>query len=736
MDPYSNGYTGRGSVPNRNNQYQSPGFGKHHGPQYAQQQAQHYQKGPANPDQYAANGGRKHAYSVDVHHKPRHPPNPHYMKQQQQHQQQQPYPDPHNPYDPNAQRRKHRKHKSPSQHTDHSHQQNPRRQRNDAPDSRRRRRSKEPEPDSPNSPDPSNPRTRRRSKSPYDDDPHQSSRHGKRSHKQSVPNVAHSSNNQYMNAPQNHRSHHSSTPNASHHNPNKQRHGQQRRQRGRSRQEDANKEYRKRTGSRQEDANGHHDDHHRHRSKSRQHPDGHMRPADAHKRRKGSRSPNPNAPYNDQDQGGKRRRHTTAPRQENRQSKSPNPDRHRHRKRKKSRSPNPNNPEDKWDKLQKGKLTEKFLIREKLGQGNFSVVRRVIRKSDGLVFAAKIISTSKMLQQDINDTHEEVEILGRLDHPNIVHLVDYIFTPRHLYIVLECLSGGELFDRLQKKKRFTERMAANITKQIGSGLAYLHEKGIVHRDLKPENLIYEHDGDDANIKISDFGLSRDTRKRALKTSCGTPGYVAPEIIRQQPYDETVDLWALGVIIYILLCGYPPFVGAGVDSQQVMFKKIKSGKYDFPARDWAGVSSAAMDCIDCLLVLNPKDRMSAKELLEHPWIAQLSKKGAMDEDDSFANIHFKANLSNYLHKQRFRRGVRLIITLNRMVRGAGLGDIAVQQRAEFRKRLKQYKKQVKAEQKHIYNKQQQAKLVRNFDDEYLGYTIIDPDATPAIDYSKV
>ena len=134
-------------------------------------------------------------------------------------------------------------------------------------------------------------------------------------------------------------------------------------------------------------------------------------------------------------------------------------------------------------------------------------------------------------------------------------LIDYIFTPRHLYIVLELLDGGELFERLQRKKKFTERMAASITRQIADALHYMHSKGVVHRDLKPENILYENKTEAARIKISDFGLSRDIsiqNARPLKTSCGTPGYVAPEIIRQQAYDDSVDLWAAGVIIYILL----------------------------------------------------------------------------------------------------------------------------------------------------------------------------------------
>ena len=177
----------------------------------------------------------------------------------------------------------------------------------------------------------------------------------------------------------------------------------------------------------------------------------------------------------------------------------------------------------------------------------------------------------------------------------------------------------------------------------------------------------------------------------------------------------------------------------MDTQQSMFRKIKSGKYSYPKPAWSKVSACAMDCIDSLLCVNPKDRMTAKELLQHPWI----KQAEMRNEDSFLDIHFQSNLSNYLHKKRFRRGVRLIITLNRMVRGAGLEESAREQRRLFRIRLKQYKEQLKAQQRKIYMAQQRAKNSRMYggghteiDDEYEGYTILDPDSTPAIDYSKV
>ena len=201
-------------------------------------------------------------------------------------------------------------------------------------------------------------------------------------------------------------------------------------------------------------------------------------------------------------------------------------------------------------------------------------------------------------------------------------------TPRHLYIVLELLTGGELFDRIVQKGRFTEQQAANITKQLGSALKYLHSIRIVHRDLKPENIIYKTKADDALIKITDFGLGRDmgqdpkepTYRKTLNTACGTPGYVAPEILKAHPYDEYVDLWSCGVILYIMLCGYPPFTGGR--NQKRLYRRIKRGEYSFASPAWDNISPLAKDCVKKLLTVDPQNRMSAAKLVDHLWMENI------------------------------------------------------------------------------------------------------------------
>jgi len=185
-----------------------------------------------------------------------------------------------------------------------------------------------------------------------------------------------------------------------------------------------------------------------------------------------------------------------------------------------------------------------------------------------------------------------------------------------MYLVMELASGGELFDQIINRGVYSEQDAATIIKQILDAIAYMHGNGICHRDLKPENLLVTGDNDDM-IKISDFGLSKDFGRENLKTSCGTPDYVAPEVLRGATYDNSVDVWSVGVITYILLCGFPPFYG---NTDQQIFGKILRCEYDFPSPDWDTVSDDAKEFIRALLVLNPNDRPSAIQCLEAPWIS--------------------------------------------------------------------------------------------------------------------
>lgn len=208
-------------------------------------------------------------------------------------------------------------------------------------------------------------------------------------------------------------------------------------------------------------------------------------------------------------------------------------------------------------------------------------------------------------------------MLIRLKHPNIVTLTDTYEDSDNVYLVMELVNGGELFDRIVAKGSYTERDASKVIKQILQAIDYLHDKNIVHRDLKPENLLYESQSEDSIIKISDFGLSKVLDSGMMMTACGTPGYVAPEVIAQKPYAKEVDLWSIGVISYILLCGYQPFYD---ENDSVLFQLILKGEYEFDSPYWDDISESAKDFIRHLMCLDVKKRFTSKQALAHPWIA--------------------------------------------------------------------------------------------------------------------
>lgn len=203
---------------------------------------------------------------------------------------------------------------------------------------------------------------------------------------------------------------------------------------------------------------------------------------------------------------------------------------------------------------------------------------------------------------------------------------------------------------------YDEQTAKREIKQIIAALQYCHSKGIVHRDLKPENLLYSTSGPEAVVKLADFGLAKICKEdQLMKTACGTPGYVAPEILSRKKYDEKVDVWSLGVITYILLCGFPPFYH---NNNAVLFKKIKRGDYDFPAPYWTNVSEEAKDFIRKILVVKPEKRLSLEKLLEHPWLttdansnltAMLPKLHEYNGMRKFKQAVFGIQVARYLNK---------------------------------------------------------------------------------------
>jgi serine/threonine protein kinase len=212
----------------------------------------------------------------------------------------------------------------------------------------------------------------------------------------------------------------------------------------------------------------------------------------------------------------------------------------------------------------------------------------------------------------------EVEILGSINHPHIVRLFKVYDSAKYFFMVMELCCGGELFDRIVEKSKYSENEAASVIKSLASALDYCHSRGIVHRDLKPENLLLRSKNDET-IKIADFGLAKITNSASqslMTTACGTPGYVSPEVLLGRGYSAAVDLWSVGVILYILLCGFPPFYS---ENNAVLFEQIKRGEFDFPSPYFDSVSDDAISLVRSLLTVDPAHRMSAKQLLAHPWV---------------------------------------------------------------------------------------------------------------------
>ncbi len=270
--------------------------------------------------------------------------------------------------------------------------------------------------------------------------------------------------------------------------------------------------------------------------------------------------------------------------------------------------------------FKKGMIENDYIIGEECGSGAFATVRKVKSRSTGQVRALKIIKKSK--NQDSARMYLEVEILKKLIHPNIMQIFEFYEDKKNFYIITEICEGGELFDQIVRKGSFNEDEAANVVKQILSAVNYIHSNSIVHRDLKPENILLDTVKNNI-IKIIDWGTARffEKNKKMNKVS-GTPYYIAPEVLFEK-YDEKCDVWSIGIIMYILLCGYPPFNG---DNDNEILNKIKVGKFVFPAEEWANVSEEAKDLISCMLRFNPAERLSAAQCLVHPWFQDhLGKK---------------------------------------------------------------------------------------------------------------
>lgn len=301
-----------------------------------------------------------------------------------------------------------------------------------------------------------------------------------------------------------------------------------------------------------------------------------------------------------------------------------------------------------------GSLTQFYTVEtSKIGQGSYGSVTRGTNKSTGAVRAIKTISKSQV--KNIERFRQEISIMKQLDHPNIIRLFETFEDHRNIYLVMELASGGELFDRIIELGHLTEHQAAIIMQQILRAIHYMHQSKVMHRDLKPENFLFgtKESIEKSPLKIIDFGLScRFEPGQLMSTKAGTPYYVAPQVLAGK-YDESCDVWSCGVIMFILLCGYPPFYG---DTDAEVLRKVREGVFTFNPADWRNVSEDAKDLIRKMLQFNPKDRYTAEQAMNHVWVKKTAPK-ATDAPLEQAQVD---NLKNFRAQNKLKKAALHII----------------------------------------------------------------------------
>uniref|UniRef100_A0A3Q2XZY8 non-specific serine/threonine protein kinase n=1 Tax=Hippocampus comes TaxID=109280 RepID=A0A3Q2XZY8_HIPCM len=256
-------------------------------------------------------------------------------------------------------------------------------------------------------------------------------------------------------------------------------------------------------------------------------------------------------------------------------------------------------------------------VKEDIGVGSYSICKRCVHKGTGMDYAVKIINKAK------RDPTEEVEILLRYgQHPNIITLKDVYDDGRSVFLVTELMKGGELLDKILRQKFFSEREASAVLFTIAKTLEYLHVQGVVHRDLKPSNILYvDESGNAESIRICDFGFAKQLRAEngLLMTPCYTANFVAPEVLKKQGYDAACDIWSLGVLLYTMLTGFTPFANGPEDTPEEILARIGSGKFSLTGGYWNSVSSEAKDLVSKMLHVDPHQRLTAGQVLRHPWV---------------------------------------------------------------------------------------------------------------------
>lgn len=293
-------------------------------------------------------------------------------------------------------------------------------------------------------------------------------------------------------------------------------------------------------------------------------------------------------------------------------------------------------------------FTDGYEIKEDIGVGSYSVCKRCVHKATDAEYAVKIIDKSK------RDPSEEIEILLRYgQHPNIITLKDVYDDGKYVYLVMELMRGGELLDRILRQRCFSEREASDVLYTIARTMDYLHSQGVVHRDLKPSNILYmDESGNPESIRICDFGFAKQLRAEngLLMTPCYTANFVAPEVLKRQGYDAACDVWSLGILLYTMLAGFTPFANGPDDTPEEILARIGSGKYALSGGNWDSISDAAKDVVSKMLHVDPQQRLTAVQVLKHPWIVnreylsqnQLSRQDVHLVKGAMAATYFALN----------------------------------------------------------------------------------------------
>ncbi|XP_064216533.1 ribosomal protein S6 kinase alpha-2 isoform X1 [Aotus nancymaae] len=293
-------------------------------------------------------------------------------------------------------------------------------------------------------------------------------------------------------------------------------------------------------------------------------------------------------------------------------------------------------------------FTDGYEIKEDIGVGSYSVCKRCVHKATDTEYAVKIIDKSK------RDPSEEIEILLRYgQHPNIITLKDVYDDGKFVYLVMELMRGGELLDRILRQRYFSEREASDVLCTITKTMDYLHSQGVVHRDLKPSNILYrDESGSPESIRVCDFGFAKQLRagNGLLMTPCYTANFVAPEVLKRQGYDAACDIWSLGILLYTMLAGFTPFANGPDDTAEEILARIGSGKYALSGGNWDSISDAAKDVVSKMLHVDPHQRLTAMQVLKHPWVVnreylsqnQLSRQDVHLVKGAMAATYFALN----------------------------------------------------------------------------------------------